>query len=62
MLRIFHNTNYDFIKPWRIALGITLAFYIAGAAVYPTAGSANPTLTLVALSLRLSDHLKTKLV
>jgi choline dehydrogenase-like flavoprotein len=32
--------------------------YIAGAAVYPTAGSANPTLTLVALSLRLSDHLK----
>src|SRR5688572_7508071 len=32
MLRIFHNTNYDFIKPWRIALGITLAFYIAGAA------------------------------
>jgi choline dehydrogenase-like flavoprotein len=36
--------------------------YIAGAAVYPTAGSANPTLTLVALSLRLSDHLKTKLV
>jgi choline dehydrogenase-like flavoprotein len=35
--------------------------YVAGAAVYPTAGSANPTLTLVALSLRLSDHLKTKL-
>ena len=32
MLRIFHNTNYDFIKPWRIALGITLAFYLAGAA------------------------------
>jgi choline dehydrogenase-like flavoprotein len=35
--------------------------YIAGAAVYPTAGAANPTLTLVALSLRLSDHLRTKL-
>jgi choline dehydrogenase-like flavoprotein len=32
--------------------------YIGGAAVYPTAGSANPTLTLVALALRLSDHLK----
>jgi choline dehydrogenase-like flavoprotein len=32
--------------------------YISGAAVYPTAGSANPTLTLVALSLRLSDYLK----
>jgi choline dehydrogenase-like flavoprotein len=35
--------------------------YVAGAAVYPTAGAANPTLTLVALSLRLSDHLKTTL-
>jgi choline dehydrogenase-like flavoprotein len=36
--------------------------YIAGAAVYPTAGAVNPTLTLVALALRLSDHLKTTLV
>jgi len=35
--------------------------YVAGAAVYPTAGAANPTLTLVALSLRLSDHIRTKL-
>ncbi|HEU4720459.1 MAG TPA: GMC family oxidoreductase [Gemmatimonadaceae bacterium] len=31
---------------------------VAGDAVFPTSGSANPTLTLVALSLRLSDHLK----
>ena len=35
--------------------------YVAGAAVYPTAGCANPTLTLVALSIRLSDHLKAAL-
>ena len=35
--------------------------HVAGAAVFPTAGCANPTLTLVAMSLRLSDHLKTKL-
>jgi choline dehydrogenase-like flavoprotein len=35
--------------------------YVAGSAVYPTAGSANPTLTLIALTLRLSDHLKTKI-
>lgn len=34
--------------------------YVAGSAVYPTAGTANPTLTLIALTLRLSDHLKTK--
>jgi choline dehydrogenase-like flavoprotein len=32
--------------------------YVAGAAVFPTAGCVNPTLTLVALTLRLSDHLK----
>jgi choline dehydrogenase-like flavoprotein len=34
---------------------------VAGAAVFPTAGAANPTLTLVAMTLRLSDHLKTKI-
>jgi choline dehydrogenase-like flavoprotein len=32
--------------------------YVAGASVYTTSGSANPTLTLVALSLRLADHLR----
>jgi choline dehydrogenase-like flavoprotein len=32
--------------------------YVAGAAVYPTSGCVNPTLTLVALTLRLSDHLQ----
>jgi len=34
---------------------------VAGDSVFPTSGSANPTLTLVALSLRLSDRLKTVL-
>ncbi|MEO8464115.1 MAG: GMC family oxidoreductase [Gammaproteobacteria bacterium] len=32
--------------------------YIAGSAVFPTAGHANPTLTIVALAIRLADHLK----
>jgi choline dehydrogenase-like flavoprotein len=32
--------------------------YIAGPSVFPTGGYANPCLTLVALTLRLSDHLK----
>jgi len=30
MLRIFHGTNYDFIKPWRIAVGLTVAFIAIG--------------------------------
>ena len=30
MLRILHDTKYDFIKSWRLALGITLAFIAAG--------------------------------
>ncbi|MFN2397352.1 MAG: GMC oxidoreductase [Gemmatimonadaceae bacterium] len=32
--------------------------YIAGASVFPTAGFSNPTLTIVALALRLADLLK----
>jgi choline dehydrogenase-like flavoprotein len=32
--------------------------YVAGAACYATAGAPNPTLTLVALTIRLADHLK----
>jgi len=34
--------------------------YVAGSSVYPTAGFANPTLTIVALALRLADHLRLK--
>lgn len=32
--------------------------YIAGSSVFPTSGSGTPTLTLVALALRLADHVK----
>jgi preprotein translocase subunit SecF len=41
MLRIFHNTNYDFIKPWRIAVALTIAFYLAGAAALVSRGGLN---------------------
>ena len=30
MLRILHNTNYDFIRFWRIAVGATAAFLLLG--------------------------------
>jgi choline dehydrogenase-like flavoprotein len=32
--------------------------YIAGSSVFPTSGHANPTLTIVALAVRLADHIK----
>ena len=32
--------------------------YVAGSSVFPTFGFANPTLTIVALAIRLADHLK----
>jgi choline dehydrogenase-like flavoprotein len=35
--------------------------YIAGSSVFPTGGFANPTLTIVALALRLADHLKSRM-
>jgi choline dehydrogenase-like flavoprotein len=35
--------------------------YVSGAATFPTSSQANPTLTVVALALRLADHLKRQL-
>ena len=35
--------------------------YIAGSSVFPTCGHANPTLMIVAMTIRLADHLKTVL-
>ncbi len=37
------------------------AIYVASGAVFPTSGRANPTLTIVALTLRLADHLSERM-
>jgi choline dehydrogenase-like flavoprotein len=36
--------------------------YVAGSSVFPTIGGNNPTLTIVALALRLADHIKGRLI
>jgi choline dehydrogenase-like flavoprotein len=35
--------------------------FVAGSSVFPTSGHVNPTLTIVALALRLADHLKRRM-
>ena len=66
--------NYHFIGATRMAAtpaeGVVDAdcrafglenLYFAGASVFPTGGHANPTLTIVALAIRLADHLRAEL-
>jgi choline dehydrogenase-like flavoprotein len=36
--------------------------YIAGASVFPTSGHANPTLMIIALTIRLSDHIRSRVM
>src|SRR5262249_51782333 len=36
-------------------------FYVAGCSVFPTSAIVNPTLTIFALAMRMSDHLKREL-
>ena len=39
----------------------TRNLYVASGSVMPSAGHANPTLTIIALSIRLADHLKERM-
>jgi len=51
---------YDHIRTYDencLVYGVGNVF-IAGSSVFPTSGYANPNATIVALALRLADHLK----
>lgn len=41
MLRIFHDTNYHFVRHWRLAAGITIAFIAAGLISFGVTGRPN---------------------
>ena len=41
MLRILHDTKFDFIKWWRWAAGLTAAFILLGLASFAFRGSVN---------------------
>jgi choline dehydrogenase-like flavoprotein len=34
--------------------------YVAGSSVFPSTGVSNPTMTIIALSIRLAEYLQTK--
>jgi choline dehydrogenase-like flavoprotein len=54
-------TPHDGVVDTNCAVFGLANLFIAGAAVFPTSGHANPTLTIVALALRLGEHLKAQL-
>ncbi|GAB1341429.1 protein translocase subunit SecF [Gemmatimonas sp.] len=41
MLRIFHNTKYEFVKHWKLAAGLTIAFIVAGLVTFGITGGVN---------------------
>lgn len=41
MLRIFHNTKYEFVRWWRVAAGLTLAFIAVGLISFAVTGGVN---------------------
>lgn len=41
MLRIFHNTTFGFVRHWRLAAGLTVAFIAAGLVTFGITGGVN---------------------
>jgi choline dehydrogenase-like flavoprotein len=58
--RMSHEARHGVIDADCRVHGIENLF-VAGASTFPTAGMANPTLTIVALALRLASHLRAEL-
>jgi choline dehydrogenase-like flavoprotein len=54
--RMHTDENHGVVDPDCRVYG-TANLYVAGSAVFPTYGWVNPTLTIVALAVRLADHL-----
>jgi choline dehydrogenase-like flavoprotein len=54
--RMAHDEAKGVVDENNRVFGMT-NLYVSGACTFPTPGTANPTLTVVALTLRLSDHL-----
>jgi hypothetical protein len=55
------NTESEGVVDTNCRLFGTKNLYVAGSSVYPTSDSINPTLTIVQLTLRLSDHILSRL-
>jgi hypothetical protein len=55
--RMGHSTDDSVVNPNCQVHGVD-NLYVASSSVFPTSGHANPTLTIVALAIRLADHLK----
>lgn len=57
--RMHHDPRQGVTDPAGRVHGLA-NLYVTGSSVFPTSGYANPTFTLVALTLRLADHLKNR--
>lgn len=58
--RMHVNASRGVVNPDCRVHGVS-NLYVAGSSIFPTGGIANPTLTLVALGMRLADYLKQEL-
>ena len=58
--RMHVDARHGVVDPSSRVHGVS-GLYVTGGSVFPTSGAANPTLTVVALALRLADELKHEL-